>query len=74
MERINKARLTSAMIGVPCNLADETWKNKLLSHGYDKDQKTFGSLLGISYYLEEAEAFDRAFPYMEKEKLPGQIF
>lgn len=60
MERINKARLTSAMIGVPCNLADETWKNKLLSHGYDKDQKTFGSLLGISYYLEEADfVFDR---------------
>ena len=23
---------------------------------------------------KEAEAFDRAFPYMEKEKLPGQIF
>ena len=60
MERINKARLTSAMISVPCNLADETWKNKLLSHGYDKDQKTFGSLLGISYYLEEADfVFDR---------------
>ena len=55
MERINKARLTSAMIGVPCNLADETWKNKLLSHGYDKDKKAFGSLLGISYYLKEAD-------------------
>ena len=48
------------MIGVPCNLADETWKNKLLSHGYDKDKKAFGSLLGISYYLEEADfVFDR---------------
>ena len=23
---------------------------------------------------KEAEAFDREFPYMEKEKLPGQIF
>ena len=23
---------------------------------------------------KEAEAFDRAFPYMEKKKLPGQIF
>lgn len=55
MERINKARLTSAMIGVPCNLADETWKNKLLSHGYDKEQKAFGSLLGISYYLKKED-------------------
>ena len=23
---------------------------------------------------KEAEAFDRKFPYMEKKKLPGQIF
>ena len=23
---------------------------------------------------KEAEVFDREFPYMEKEKLPGQIF
>ena len=23
---------------------------------------------------KEAEAFDREFPYMEKKKLPGQIF
>ena len=39
MERINKAGLTSATIGVPCNLADKAWKNKLLAHGYDKDKK-----------------------------------
>lgn len=31
------------------------WKNKLLFHGYDKDKKAFGSLLGISYYLKEAD-------------------
>ena len=55
MERINKARLTSAAISIPCNLADEAWKNKLLSHGYDKDEKTFGSLLGISYYLKKVD-------------------
>lgn len=29
----------------------------------------------IDYINEkEAEAFDREFPYMEREKLPGQIF
>ena len=55
MERINKARLTSAAIGVPCNLADEAWKNKLLAHGYDKDIMAFGSLLGISYYLKKVD-------------------
>ena len=27
----------------------------MLSHGYDKDKKAFGSLLGISYYLKEAD-------------------
>lgn len=55
MERINKARLTSAAIGVPCNLADKAWKNKLLAHGYDKDKMAFGSLLGISYYLKKVD-------------------
>lgn len=55
MERINKAGLTSATIGVPCNLADKAWKNKLLAHGYDKDKKAFGSLLGISYYLKKMD-------------------
>ena len=32
---------------------------------------------GCKQYLvneKEAEAFDREFPYMEKKKLPGQIF
>lgn len=55
MERINKARLTSAAIGVPCNLAEEAWKNKLLAHGYDKDKMAFGNLLGISYYLKKVD-------------------
>ena len=29
---------------------------------------------GYQVNEKEAEAFDRAFPYMEKKKLPGQIF
>ena len=43
MERINKAGLISSAISVPCNLADKTWKNKLLAHGYDKDKKASGA-------------------------------
>ena len=31
------------------------WKNKLLFHGYDKEQKAFGSLLGISYYFKKVD-------------------
>lgn len=55
LERINKAKRTSAAICVPCNLADKIWKNKLLAHGYDKNKKAFGSLLGISYYLKKED-------------------
>lgn len=55
LERINKVQRTSAAICVPCNLADKIWKNKLLAHGYDKNKKAFGSLLGISYYLKKED-------------------
>lgn len=27
----------------------------MLFHGYDKEQKAFGSLLGISYYLKKVD-------------------
>ena len=40
---------------VPCNLAEISWKNKLIKAGYDKGEKTFGSLLGISYYLQKED-------------------
>lgn len=34
----------------------------------------YASPAGYLVNEKEAEAFDRAFPYMEKKKLPGQIF
>lgn len=40
---------------VPCNLEEITWKEKLLQAGYISTQKSFGSLLGISYYLSKEE-------------------
>ena len=54
-ERIRKAKLITSAVNVPCDLADVTWKDKLLTVGYGKKQKAFGSLLGISYYLEKAD-------------------
>ena len=42
-----------------------------------KDKVATGEYATPAGYLvneKEAEAFDRAFPYMEKKKLPGQIF
>lgn len=38
---------------VPCNLEKEDWKYLLEKAGYEKDKKTYGSLLGISYYLDK---------------------
>ena len=54
-ERIKKANLKASAVNVPCNLADPEWKNELLTVGYDKDKKAFGSLLGISYYLKKVD-------------------
>ena len=54
-ERIKKANLKASAVNVPCNLADLEWKNELLTVGYDKDKKAFGSLLGISYYLKKVD-------------------
>lgn len=54
-ELIKKANLKASAVNVPCDLADLEWKNELLTVGYDKDKKAFGSLLGISYYLKKVE-------------------
>ncbi len=54
-ERIKKANLKASAVNVPCDLADLEWKNELLTFGYEKGSKAFGSLLGISYYLEKKD-------------------
>lgn len=55
LKRIEKANLNSTAVYVPCNLANVSWKEKLLKAGYNKQCKTFGSLLGISYYLNKED-------------------
>ena len=52
---IAEGGLKSKAIQVPCDLAKADWTEKLISSGYETDGKTFGSLLGISYYLEKEE-------------------
>lgn len=54
-ERIEKANLKNRAIYVPCDLADSSWKDKLMKVGYCREQKAFGSLLGISYYLTKED-------------------
>ena len=53
--RIKRAHLKSVATDVPCNLAEVSWKQKLLEAGYQQTEKAFGSLLGISYYLRKEE-------------------
>lgn len=53
--RIERAGLNSQAIYVPCDLSDASWKDQLTGSGFRRDQKSFGSLLGISYYLGKDE-------------------
>ena len=53
--RIEKAGLESRVVYVPCDLSETSWKDQLTDSGFRRDQKSFGSLLGISYYLGKDE-------------------
>ncbi len=53
--RIEKAGLESRVVYVPCDLSETSWKDQLTDSGFRRDQKSFGSLLGISYYLGKEE-------------------
>lgn len=53
--RIENARLESRAVCVPCDLSESAWKDHLTDSGYRRDQKSFSSLLGISYYLSKDE-------------------
>ena len=54
-KRISNAGLKTSAEYVPCDLSDENWVGRLLEKGYMLSEKAFGSLLGISYYMEKAE-------------------
>ena len=55
VEKIKEAGLEDCAVKVPCNLVESTWTQKLLEKGYNPGRKAFGSLLGISYYLNEQD-------------------
>lgn len=54
-QRIANAGLTSQAIYVPCDLSERLWKDLMINHGFHHDRKSFGSMLGISYYLSKDE-------------------
>lgn len=53
--RIERGGLSSRSSFIPCDLADSTWTERLLSGGFRPAESAFFSLLGISYYLSEAD-------------------
>ena len=55
--RAERAKLTSAcrVEYVGCDLSRPGWTDALIRAGFDAAQPSFGSLLGISYYLSKAE-------------------
>ncbi len=40
---------------VGCDLAEPSWKDALTEAGFDAEKSSFGSLLGISYYLSKED-------------------
>ncbi len=40
---------------VGCDLSEPSWKEKLIQAGFDARETSFGSLLGISYYLSKRD-------------------
>ena len=40
---------------IGCDLSLSTWRKKLINRGFDCGKSSFGSLLGISYYLSKEE-------------------
>lgn len=54
-KRIENSGLESCAVFVPCSLTETKWTARLLESGYRPKKKSFGSLLGISYYLTKSE-------------------
>lgn len=54
-QRIAQAGLRSCAVEVSCDLAAPLWPEALTARGYDPGARTFGSMLGLSYYLRKAD-------------------
>ena len=51
--RIRRAGMKSQAVSIPCDLAEASWQERLVAGGFARNEKAFGSLLGISYYLDK---------------------
>ena len=53
--KVESSGLLSCAKYVPCDLSNSNWTEKLSGEGFSHEQKSFCSLLGISYYLTKDE-------------------
>jgi len=72
-KRVEAANLKSISRYVPCDLAKDEWKERLIQAGFRPDKKMFGSLLGISYYLTKEE-FRHLLSQISSIMAPGSCF
>lgn len=72
LKRIEKAGAESQAVYVPCNLAEADWQDKLNRTVYNRNQKSFASLLGISYYLSKEE-FERLLKSISEIVAGGSV-
>ena len=68
--KIESAGLQSGAEYVPCDLSDSNWTDKLKDAGFNCNQKSFCSLLGISYYLTKDE-FEKLMNVLGKILIGG---
>lgn len=56
VERITSANINKNNVTyIACDFTDNNWTEKLVGNNYDKNKKSFNSLLGISYYLKKED-------------------
>lgn len=69
--RITRSGLQAVCSVTPlgCDLADPSWKDHLIDAGFDVSKQSFGSLLGISYYLsrEDFESLIRSISSISRK-------
>ena len=58
IRRLNNSKLNYSKVNfIKCDFTNENWIDNIINSSYDKNQISFSSLLGISYYLTKEEFF-----------------
>ena len=59
IKRLDNNRLDYSKVNfIKCDFTNKNWINNIIDINYDKNQISFSSLLGISYYLTKEEFFN----------------